>query len=473
MKTPRIELALLCATVACSEPIVVGELPAQPPRQPIWRMINYLKPRAHEVGAEFGRRVAWIDAALATAAPLSGDCGLDRTTAGFDLRCRREGILSLVPIPAEQDAPYALRKSSAPGTNAAFGAQMAVTDDAWFLASSAYSLDADGDGSAGELHRTGQVEVIPRTRDGFQEPIRLLAGDPRPNAQLGYAIAATGSRLAAIATNLACPRDEVCPSQIAVHIFEEVEDGWIEQPTFIPDAFGVPFGTGDRPRRASVAMDETQVFVGLPHDDPCSLAGDDPCPGAGSVRILERIDGDWREVGRVTADETEGSEGQGWFGASLAVTDARLFVGEPGAGKVWIIDRADYGAEDYVQNPDPTAYFGFAIDAEPGRLLVGAPHERNCEQGIEPVDWDDGCSVEGVGPGAAFVYEPEGANWERRLYVKPTTSRPWTEFGYAVALRGDWIAIGAPGEANLGQGVGRPGQEGSGDVGAVFVYEWK
>ncbi|MEQ9497888.1 MAG: hypothetical protein RIT81_13540 [Deltaproteobacteria bacterium] len=474
MKTPRTELALLCATVACTEPVVVGELPAPPTRQPIWRMIDYLKPRAHEVNAEFGRQVAWLDDTLAIAAPLSGDCGLDPTKAGYDLRCRREGILSLVPIPAVQDTPYTLRRSSAPGTNAGFGGQMVVTEDAWFVASSAYSYDPDGDGDADEIHRTGQVEVIPRINGDFGEPIRLLAADPRPGAQLGYAITATASRLVAIEPNLACPEGETCPSQIAVHIFERVGDQWVSEPPFVPDAFGVPFGApAARPRRASVAMDGTQIVVGLPYDDPCSLAGDDPCPYAGSVRILERIDGGWRELHRVTAEDAADAESGSWFGASLALTDSRLFVGEVGTGKVWIFDRATYVAEDYVQNQDPNVYFGFAIDAEPGRLLVGAPHERNCEQGIEPVNWDDGCSVAGVGPGAAFVYELEGTHWVRRLYVKPTTSRPWTEFGYSVGLRGHRIAIGAPGEANLGQGVGRPGQEGSGGVGAVFVYEWK
>ena len=66
--------------------------------------------------------------------------------------------------------------------------------------------------------------------------------------------------------------------------------------------------------------------------------------------------------------------------------------------------------------------------------------------------------------GLVEVHRREGTDWSLSATLQPTTPSDGMRFGTAVAMDGDWLAIGAPGE---------PGAGNSQDPGRVFVYRWQ
>jgi hypothetical protein len=79
------------------------------------------------------------------------------------------------------------------------------------------------------------------------------------------------------------------------------------------------------------------------------------------------------------------------------------------------------------------AFFGWSIDLEPGRLVVGAPGQVNPSGGLKA--------------GVAYVFEKFGSSWSQQALLADShgITGPWpAEFGKAVALDGERVAVGAP-----------------------------
>ena len=66
--------------------------------------------------------------------------------------------------------------------------------------------------------------------------------------------------------------------------------------------------------------------------------------------------------------------------------------------------------------------------------------------------------------GLVEVHRREGTDWSLSASLQPTAPSDGMRFGTAVAIDGEWLAIGAPGE---------PGASNSQDPGRVFVYRWQ
>ncbi len=143
------------------------------------------------------------------------------------------------------------------------------------------------------------------------------------------------------------------------------------------------------------------------------------------------------------------------FGAAVAISadGATLAVGAPGedsralgaGGRQIDNRRVDSGAvylytrladawhfDGYVKSRLPAHAFGHAVALSPdGKLLaVGEPDE------------DTGA----VSSGAVEVFERQAKGWRPRAFVKPPSPTRCGNFGAAVALSWDTLAVGAPGE---------------------------
>lgn len=90
--------------------------------------------------------------------------------------------------------------------------------------------------------------------------------------------------------------------------------------------------------------------------------------------------------------------------------------------------------------------FGFALDMEGAWLAAGAPGP-------------EGFAAPGAEQGAVYLFELVGRNWHQRArLVTPTPApriSPPREYGRAVALGGDRLAVGEPGRSGLEEGAGR------------------
>lgn len=97
-------------------------------------------------------------------------------------------------------------------------------------------------------------------------------------------------------------------------------------------------------------------------------------------------------------------------------------------------DHSDHPDHEVVANPDPGPYarFGQSVALAGDRLAVGSPSDR----------------FQVSRPGAAYLFDADGHRLQRRL-ASPA-SAPADEFGWAVALHGKLVAVGAPQQGGAG-----------------------
>lgn len=103
-----------------------------------------------------------------------------------------------------------------------------------------------------------------------------------------------------------------------------------------------------------------------------------------------------------------------------------------------------------AQYPDSVDRFGYSIAIDGDTLVVGAAFEDSAATGI------DGNANDNTRPesGAAFVFERSGNNWIQAAYLKQNSAAPGQFFGSSVAVSGNWIAVGFPGDSATLPGSG-------------------
>ena len=92
------------------------------------------------------------------------------------------------------------------------------------------------------------------------------------------------------------------------------------------------------------------------------------------------------------------------------------------------------------QNPGSTSNFGKAVAINNSYAVIGADGDESS-------------------PGAVYIYERLGEDWSYMDTITPTNGLAEYLFGQTVAISGEFIAIGAPGDNEVGNGNG-----------AVYVY---
>ncbi len=141
-------------------------------------------------------------------------------------------------------------------------------------------------------------------------------------------------------------------------------------------------------------------------------------PGAG-------ISGDCIVVG----DPSDGTMGQ-------AAGAAYIFRRKPGLLS-WELHQKVIGSGVSFQDT-----FGQSVAIEGDRVVVGAPN----------------FDLEGSDFGFAYVFRRVGDNWVEEQKLVSSGSADDDSFGASVAISGDWIAVGAPGQADY--------------FGRVVVFRW-
>ncbi|MCA9179632.1 MAG: hypothetical protein KDB14_34490 [Planctomycetales bacterium] len=173
----------------------------------------------------------------------------------------------------------------------------------------------------------------------------------------------------------------------------------------------------------------------------------------GAVYVYHWNGANWVEQAKLyPADRISAAKG---FGAAISMSDDVLVVGAPGdltrglnAGAVYVF-RRESGTWRQTDKllPDGSsqdAAFGAAVSyaagngSRPETILVGAP-------GANSSNYD-----------AAYIFSRNGATWDQLKL----SSRD-TDFGRAVSVGGDFLAIGMPLSGDSGV-----------DAGAVSVYQW-
>jgi len=98
---------------------------------------------------------------------------------------------------------------------------------------------------------------------------------------------------------------------------------------------------------------------------------------------------------------------------------------------------ASYEQQAYLKasNPDFMDAFGYSVDIDGDTIVVGAYAEDGDGTGQEN---DDESFA-----GAAYVFVRSGGTWTQQAYLKASNAEANDRFGYSVAIDGDTIVVGA------------------------------
>ena len=194
----------------------------------------------------------------------------------------------------------------------------------------------------------------------------------------------------------------------------------------------------------------------------------------------------WSQQAYVKASNSGSSDSFGW---SLALSGDTLAVGAPfeassatgidgnqdndGAslsGAVYVFTRvgAAWSQQAYVKasNTDSEDRFGYSLALSGESLAVGADREGSGATGVNGDESNDSLP----GSGAVYLFTRSGTAWSQQAYIKAAVTDNGDFFGYSVALSGDTLAAGAPGEDSMPLNSDPLDNNQSG-AGAAYVFQ--
>jgi uncharacterized repeat protein (TIGR01451 family) len=190
----------------------------------------------------------------------------------------------------------------------------------------------------------------------------------------------------------------------------------------------------------SVAVDKNWIIVGSPFAN-----------GSGAVYIYDR---DLTLHQKLTV--SDGSRGD-QFGATLALSNDTLIVGAlnnagttgslSGAVYVFHWDGHTWALSQKLTAGDarPFDNFGFSLAVDGNVVVIGAPFHEGT----------------GANSGEAYVFEWNGKTWSQTARLTASDAAAGDEYGSAVAVSGNFLAVGARADD----------MNGMQDAGSAYVYE--
>ena len=143
---------------------------------------------------------------------------------------------------------------------------------------------------------------------------------------------------------------------------------------------------------------------------------------------------------------------------------AAMALGWPLAGAGGIVAQQAYVK---ASNTGENDQFGFSVAISGDTMVVGAWKEASNSTGV------NGSQNNNSAPdaGAAYVFVRNGSNWSQQAYLKASNTDPGDCFGYSVAVSGDTVVVGAPGESSSASGVnGNQNNNTANSSGAAYIF---
>ncbi len=121
-----------------------------------------------------------------------------------------------------------------------------------------------------------------------------------------------------------------------------------------------------------------------------------------------------------------------------------------------------------ASNTGTNDVFGVSVAVSGDTAVVGAPGEDSNAIGIN----GDQSNNSATNSGAVYVFVRNGESWAQQAFLKASNTRTKDQFGTSVAVSGDTLVVGAPGEDSNAIGVNGVGSNFTTaiDSGAVYIF---
>jgi hypothetical protein len=304
-----------------------------------------------------------------------------------------------------------------------------------------YSVAIDGDyaivGSRNEdtgAADAGAAYIFKRDGTSWSEQAKIQASDKQGSDMFGHSVAISGDY--AIVGALY----EDTTDAGAAYIFKRDGTSWTEQAKIQAsdkqayDLFG-----------NSVSISEDYAIVGAPYED--SSATD-----AGAAYIFKRDGTSWTEQTKIQASDPGANV---LFGHSVAISGDYAIVGahqedagaaDAGAAYIFKRDGTSWTEQAKIQASDKQMgdQFGYSVAISGDYAIVGSQQE------------DAG----GTNAGAAYIFKRDGTSWTEQTKIQASDPGVDDRFGYSVAISGDYAIVGAHQE-----------DTGAADAGAAYIFK--
>ncbi|WP_428310801.1 GEVED domain-containing protein [Hydrocarboniphaga sp.] len=381
----------------------------------------YLYSRSGSAWAEQAKLVAGEDTApntfTASAVALSGDTAIVGVLRGFGAAYvfHRDGLNW--PLQSKLVADDSATQPYSPD----FGAAVAIVGDTAVVSAPRVDGLAEDEGAAYVFARSGTT---------WTQQSKLMANDGAYREYFGTSIAISGDTAL-----VGVPGDSTdsIANQGAAYVYVHTDTGWKQQAKLtIADAMsGDFFGS-------AVALDGDTALVGA------SGRGDFD-EGGGYVFV--RTGPNWTLQAALSAAEDPGAVPGLNFGSAVALSGDKLLIGATGfnggQGAAYVFGRSgSLWTQQAKLIPSKGGSFGAALALSSDTAVIGAPLQSNGDK---------------IYQGAAYIYVASGSQWKLQQQLSESSSgERYDNFGNAVALSGDAVLIGVPGD---------------GDTGSAYLYQ--
>ncbi|MEY4064499.1 MAG: putative signal peptide protein, partial [Pseudomonadota bacterium] len=390
-------------------------IPTQSPPQ--WRQDAYLKAPNAGSGDEFGNTVALLGNTLAVGAehesssqnaittnPLNTLDNSAPNSGGVYVFLRNGDLWStdafIKAVNAEEDDFFghdlALSENSlAVGTYSESSNQTFISN----------SATASADNSA---FNSGTVYVYRRSASGWAQEAYIKASNNGQNDNFGYAVALSGDTLAVGAcnedssyiTNIMSSNETLTESG-AVYIYKRSGTTWALESFLKALNASVNDFFGD-----TLSLSGDTLAVGVSNEDSSqttitngpTAASNDNAPESGATYIFKRTTTNWSQEAYIKAGNAEGDD-----------------------------------------------YFGWSVALSGDALAVGATGESSLRNTIRN-DSDADSNNSSAQSGAVYLYRRNNSQWVQEAFIKASNANSTDEFGTALSLSGDVLAVGASNE---------------------------
>lgn len=361
-----------------------------------------------------------------------------------------------------------------------FGSKVALSGNT--LAVSAPNED-------GIANNSGAVYIFVRSADGFwSQQAYIKASNAAANDNFGDHIDLDGDTLVVGAPN----QSSDASNSGAVYVFtRDTAGNWTQQ------AYLKASNPQANAAFSNVAISGDTLAVGAPGENSDST-GIDSTPNTngsavGAVYIFER-DGNntWAQqayikpgfsqnnlaFGIVDIDENTLVVGATGDTSESYGVDAgynpTITGSASGSAFVFVRENGNWSQQAYIKAPqsgtnNTSEYFGLSVAIDGDAMVIGAPGERSSSVGINPATSDDTLTW----AGAAYLYHRSSGSWQQTFYLKADAPETDDLFGLSVAIAGDIVVSGIPGEDSNSFGVNDVYlDDGSTiDSGAAYLYQ--
>ena len=129
----------------------------------------------------------------------------------------------------------------------------------------------------------------------------------------------------------------------------------------------------------------------------------------------------------------------------------------------------DFAQQSYLKasNTSRNDHFGEQIAISGDTMVISAVNEGSSATGVNGNQQDSSMPF----AGAVYVFRRVGNSWAQEAYIKASNTNALDSFGYAIAISGDTLVVGAPDEDSTATGInGNQLNNEAEAVGAAYVY---